>query len=110
MNPRARAAVRIVTVVLFLTTAWMVFANVLSDDNAVRAIADALAREEAGCGAKCRVQNVHGSRGMIQEKLEYDMVGKPPVTVTCQRTYIAFGDYTCQARSNAGASGSASTN
>jgi hypothetical protein len=101
MNPRARAALRVVTVLLFITTGWMVFANVLSDDNAVRARADALAREQAGCGTKCKVRSVHGGRGMIQEKLEYEIDGKTPVTVACQRAYIAFGDYVCEASGGA---------
>jgi hypothetical protein len=100
----AAVASRVVRWIVFVVlaavlglTGWMVYANVLSDDTAVRARAEQLARETAGCGAKCNLVHLDGSRGMFIERLGFNFKDVGMVAVTCHRAYIAFGDYACSA-------------
>ena len=78
-------------------TGWMIYANVFSDDSAVRARAEQLARETAGCGAKCNLVRIDGSRGVLAERIGFNFKDVGMVAVTCRRAYLAFGDYACSA-------------
>jgi hypothetical protein len=86
-----------VTVVLLLITAWMVWANVLSDDTALRARAGQLARDKAGCGDKCKLIGMQGDRGMLDTTIEYTFDPQGRFNVVCRRPAIAFGDHVCTA-------------
>ena len=90
-------AFRIFTVVLLSVTIWTAYANVFSEDTELRARAADLARKEAGCGDRCKVTGMRGSRGMLEESFEYDMDGAPGWLVTCRRAYVIAGDYACTA-------------
>ena len=85
------------TFFLFAVTVWMAYANVLSDDAPVRALARATLNEAAGCGADCKVEGVRGDRGMFQERIEFDVARHGHWVVTCRRAYIAVGDHACVA-------------
>jgi hypothetical protein len=89
---------RIFTILLLLISICTAYMNVFSDDTSVRAGANDLARKHAGCGDKCKVTNIHGDRGMFQERIEYDIEGAGPghYVVVCRRAYVVAGDYTCQ--------------
>ena len=84
-------------IAFLLLTMWTAYHNVFSDDAAVRAQAEKLARDKAGCGASCLLTRTEGSRGVLTETLEYTFQHAGVVTVTCRRPYIAFGDYACTA-------------
>ncbi len=86
-----------ITVILLCITAWMAWANVLSDDTALRAKANTIAREKAGCGDKCKMINMSGDRGMISTTIEYHFEDAGRFLVTCKRPQIAFGDHVCEA-------------
>ena len=89
---------RIVTVVLLGVSIWTAYANVFSDDLDVRARAGELARTTAGCGDHCKVTSMHGSRGMIDEQIEYDIDGPKGghIVVVCRRAHVIAGDYACK--------------
>ena len=76
--------------------AWGVYANVLSDDTAVRKQAEEHARASAGCGAKCTVRKIEGSRGLLNEQLQFEFADGAKILVECKRAYVAFGAYTCR--------------
>ena len=86
-----------ITVILLLVTGWMAWANVLSDDTALKLKAGAVAREKAGCGDKCKTINMQGDRGMISTTVEYHFENVGRFLVTCKRPQIAFGDHVCEA-------------
>ncbi len=92
-----RKALRVVLFVLMLLTAWMSWANVLSDDPPLREKAQQVARAFAGCGDKCRLLDIHGDRGMITTEVGYTFDKFGQVVVTCRRPYIAFGEHVCTA-------------
>jgi hypothetical protein len=75
---------------------WAVYANVFSDDSAVRKLAEERARAVAGCGAKCTVKRMEGSRGLLNEQIQFEFADGLKVLVECKRTYIAFGTYSCR--------------
>jgi hypothetical protein len=89
---------RVFTIILLGVAIWTAYANVFSDDAAVRAQADDLVRKTAGCGAKCKVAGIRGSRGMLQESIEYDNDAVGGYLVTCRRAYIIAGDHACEAQ------------
>lgn len=89
---------RVSTILLLGTSIWTAYSNVLSDDADVRALAGESARKEARCGDKCKVTGIRGTRGMIEESLEYDIDGAGGFLVTCRRAYVVAGDYACDAR------------
>ena len=97
MSGTARRIFRGLTFVLFVLCLWTIYANVLSDDTAVRAQAGDLARKTAGCGDKCKVVGINGERGMLSETITYDIDGKGQILVTCRRAFVIFGDYACTA-------------
>jgi len=97
MKRGLRSLLRVLTVFIFFLSLWTAYANVFSDDTALRAHAGDLARQFAGCGDKCKVTGMHGDRGMIEERIAYDIDGKGQVVVTCRRQLIAVGDYDCKA-------------
>lgn len=97
MSPTLRRAFRGFTFVLFGLCIWTAYANVFSDDTAVRAQAGQLARTTAGCGDKCKVVGMEGDRGMISETISFTIDGKGQVVVTCRRAFIVAGEYACTA-------------
>lgn len=97
VKARLRLLFRGFTVVVLMVSIWTAYANVFSDDTVVRARAGALARKKAGCGDKCKVTGMSGSRGMFAESIEYDIDGVGRVLVACRRAWIIAGDYTCDA-------------
>lgn len=76
---------------------WTAYTNVFADDAAVRARAEKLARDQAGCGEKCKPLRTEGRRGVINETITYTFATEGTVTVTCRRPYIAFGEHVCRA-------------
>lgn len=92
-----RRAFRRLTIVVFLLCAWTIYANVLSDDAAVRAKAGEVARQAAGCGDACKVVGMEGERGMLSEVITFTMQGKGQYVVTCRRAFVIAGDHTCTA-------------
>jgi hypothetical protein len=94
---KLRVVLRALTFVLFGLCLWTAYANVFSDDTAVRAQAGQLARTTAGCGDKCKVVGMEGERGMISETITFTIDGKGRIVVTCRRALIAFGEYECTA-------------
>lgn len=94
---RLSGAFRLFTIFLLLVAIWTAYANVFSDDTDLRARAGELARKQAGCGDKCKVTGMRGSRGMLEESIDYDMDGVGGYRVTCRRAYVIAGDYACAA-------------
>lgn len=84
------------TVVLFLVCAWTVYANVLSDDAVVREMARATVVQAVGCGDDCKLAGLRGDRGMLETRIEYDVVAHGHYVVVCRRAFIVAGDYTCE--------------
>lgn len=89
---------RVFTFLLLFVALWAAYANLFSDDTALRARANELARKEAGCGDKCKVSGMNGSRGMIDESIDFDVVGVGSFAVTCRRAYVIAGDYACEVK------------
>jgi hypothetical protein len=87
---------RVFTILLLIVSAWTAYANVFSDDTDVRVKAGELARKEAGCGDKCKQTSMHGSRGMIEESIEYEMDKVGTFVVTCRRAYVVAGEHACE--------------
>jgi hypothetical protein len=75
---------------------WSVYSNVLADDTAVRQMAETHARASAGCGAKCVVRKMEGSRGLLNEQIQFEFADGTKVLVECKRKYIGFGAYSCR--------------
>jgi len=92
-----RRILRASTFVLLALCLWTVYANVLSDDTAVRAKARELADTTAGCGDKCKVVGMNGERGMFSEEIVFDISPQGSFTVTCRRSGVIFGEYACVA-------------
>lgn len=80
------------TAALIVLSVWTAYANVFSDDTDVRA----KARLALGCGGDCRLEGMRGERGMLEERIEYDVIGRGHYVVVCRRPYIAFGDHACE--------------
>ncbi|CAN5910205.1 hypothetical protein BH11MYX4_BH11MYX4_66750 [soil metagenome] len=98
MNQGLRKVFRIFTILLLGVCLWTAYANVFSDDTAVRAKANDLARKTAGCGDKCKVTSIRGNRGMLDETTEYDVEGPGAghYVVVCRRAQIVVGEYGCE--------------
>lgn len=94
----ARKIFRWFTIFVFVLTAWTLYANVVSDDTHVRELAKKTLGEAAGCGADCKIESLRGERGMVQERIEYDVARHGHWVVTCRRAQIAFGDHACVAQ------------
>ena len=92
-----KRALAIVVAVFVLLAVYTMWANVISDDTEVRSIADLAARAKAGCGEKCVMTKMEGSRGAFSEKLEFTFREAGVIAVTCKRPMIAFGAYKCEA-------------
>jgi hypothetical protein len=88
--------VSVLVVALLVLVALTTYRNVFADDRAVRAQAEKVARDRAGCGSKCAISRIDGSRGILSETLTYTLQ-TGPIIVTCRRAYIAFGSYACAA-------------
>lgn len=84
------------TVLLVVLCAWTAYANVLSDDTAVRAQARAAVDQAAGCGVDCKLEGLRGDRGMFEERIEYDVVKRGRYVVVCRRAFIVAGDHRCE--------------
>ncbi len=94
-----KKAVWIVVAVIVVLSVYTIYANVLSDDVAVRAEAELAARAKAGCGEKCVMLKMEGSRGAFSEQLELTFKDvKDVISVACKRPYVAFGAYKCTAK------------
>jgi hypothetical protein len=91
-----RRVLRFFTIVVFVTTAVAVYENVFADNAALLAEAGVLARRRAGCNEACKVSRMHADRGMIEQRMEYDVVGVGRVVVVCRRALIVLGRYTCE--------------
>jgi hypothetical protein len=89
------------TVLLFIVSLWTAYANVLSDDTEVRAKARAAVNTAAGCGDDCKLENMRGDRGMIEERIEYDIRKHGHYVVVCRRAFIVAGDYACDVKEGA---------
>jgi hypothetical protein len=75
---------------------WTAYANVLSDDTAVRETALAVATQAAGCTGNCTLNGLRGERNMLGLVMEYDFTNHRHVTVTCRRRpFIIAGAYEC---------------
>lgn len=92
-----RRAFSFLTAILFVLCIWTAYANVFSDDTALRARAGELARQKAGCGDKCKLVQMQGTRGMLSEEITYTFDGLGMFVVTCRRPYVSFGDHVCEA-------------
>lgn len=90
-----RKAFRIFTVVLCAVCIWTAYANVFSDDTAVRAQAKAAIEKEAACGDKCKVVGMRAERNMLGTSVEMTIDGKGMYVAICRRAAIVAGDYTC---------------
>jgi hypothetical protein len=92
-----RSAFRIFTILLLLVSAVTAYMNVFSEDAALRARANQLARTTAGCGDKCRLTNARIDRGMFDETFQYDIEGPGAghYVVVCRRAYVAVGEHAC---------------
>lgn len=97
MSQGVRKLFRIFTFLLLGVCIWTAYANVFSDDTAVRAKANETARAKAGCGDKCKVTNMRGNRGMLDETIDFDVegAGAGHYAVVCRRAQIIVGDYAC---------------
>jgi hypothetical protein len=91
-----RSAFQWFTVVLLLVSFWTVYANVLSDDTDVRALAKTTVNLAAGCGNDCKHESLRGDRGMLEERIEYDILKHGHWVVTCRRALIVAGAYACE--------------
>jgi hypothetical protein len=92
----AQRIVWVLVIALFAVTAFTTYRNVFADDSAVRATAEKLARDTAGC-SDCKVTRIEGRRGVFSESFGLTMQNGVGVAVSCRRPYIAFGDYACTA-------------
>lgn len=97
---RLRGLFRTFTIVLLVVSIGTAYMNVFSDDADVRARANDLARKRAGCGDKCKVSGIHGDRGMLSERIDYDIegagAGAGHYAVVCRRAHVVIGDYACE--------------
>ncbi|MBX3208334.1 MAG: hypothetical protein KF764_25030 [Labilithrix sp.] len=84
------------SVLLVLLCVWTAYANVLSDDADVRAKARATVDQAAGCGDDCKLEGLRGDRGMLEERIEYDVVKHGRYVVVCRRALIVAGDHACE--------------
>ena len=92
-----RRVLRFFTMVIFVTTAIAVWENIFAENAALLTEAGVLARARSGCGEACKVSRLHVDRGMIAQRMEYDVIGVGQVVVVCRRALIVLGRYTCEA-------------
>lgn len=83
------------TVLLLAACVWTAYANVFSDDTDVRAKARNTVNKAAGCGEDCKLEGLRGERGMLEERIEYDVTKRGHFVVVCRRAFILAGDYGC---------------
>ncbi|HVH45340.1 MAG TPA: hypothetical protein VM925_23465 [Labilithrix sp.] len=109
---RGRQLFQWFTIVLLVVSAWTAYANVISDDADVREKARATVNQAAGCGADCKLEGLRGDRGMLEERIEYDVLKHGHYVVVCRRAFIVAGEYACmvtEGKIATGASASPST-
>jgi hypothetical protein len=83
-------AVRIVLIIAVILVTIGSVLNVLADDAAVRAAAEAVA-----CPGGCkRASSMRVERSPIAETVDYEMPGGI-IHVRCMRAAVLFGPYTC---------------
>jgi hypothetical protein len=104
---RRRQIFQLFTVVLLVVSIWTAYANVLSDDTDVRKQARTTVNAAAGCGDECKVESLRGERGMLEERIEYEILKHGHYVVVCRRAYIVVGDYACAVTEGAIAKGGA---
>jgi hypothetical protein len=97
------------TVLLLGACVWTAYANVFSDDSNVRAKARSTVNKAAGCGDDCKLEGLRGERGMLEERIEYDVVRRGHYVVVCRRAFIVAGDYGCTVTEIAGATATTAT-
>lgn len=73
-----------------------VYSNVLSDDTALRAQTEQLARQHAACGDHCRLTQTEIHRSLFEYRVDYEIEGTPATRVTCRRTGIVVGPEECR--------------
>lgn len=95
-----------ITVLLVAGSVWTAYANVLSEDTEVRAKARATVNNAAACGEACKLEGLRGDRGMLETRIEYDIVNHGHYVVVCRRAFIVAGDYACEVREGKPSSGS----
>jgi hypothetical protein len=83
-------------VVLLAMTAITAYRNVFTDDSALRATAESLARDTVGC-RDCKAARIEGKRGVVTTSFDFTMQDGAHVAISCRRPYIAFGAYACTA-------------
>lgn len=83
------------TVLLLGACVWTAYANVFSDDTEVRAKARSAVNDAAGCGDQCKVEGLRGERGMLEERIDYDVMRHGHYVVACRREFIVAGAYEC---------------
>ena len=83
------------TVLLLLLCVWTAYANVFTDDTDVRTKARTTVNEAAGCGDDCKLEGLRGDRGMLEERIEYDVLRHGHFVVVCRRAFIVAGEYGC---------------
>ncbi len=93
-----RKIFRWLTLSLLVICLWTAYANVLSDDTEVRAKARATVNTAAGCGDDCKLESLRGERGMIEERIEYELLKHGHYVVVCRRAIVIAGDYTCDVK------------
>jgi hypothetical protein len=92
-----KRAIPIVVAVIVVLCVYTVWANVISDDTDVRSVADLTARAKAGCGEKCVMTKMEGTRGVLAEDIDFSFRDGGNIHVKCKRAAIAFGAYKCEA-------------
>ena len=83
---------------LLVVCVWTAYANVLTDDANVRVMARETVNQAAGCGEGCKLEGLRGERGMLEERIEYDVVHHGHYVVVCRRAFIVAGDYGCEVK------------
>ncbi len=93
---RRRQAFQWFTILVLVLCVWTAYANVLSDDADIRAKARDTVNLAAGCGDDCKVESLRGDRGMLEERIEYELVKRGRYVVVCRRAFIVAGDHACE--------------
>jgi hypothetical protein len=77
---------------------FAVYANVLSDDTALRARTAQLVRQHAGCSDGCRITQTEIHRSVLEYRADYEIEGVGTIRVTCGRKGVAIGEQECRVR------------
>ncbi len=72
-----------------------VYVNVVADNAPIRAHAEDLAREHAGCGSQCHVARMQERRDVLGYHADFDIGGAGTIHITCRRAAIVVGEHEC---------------